>query len=86
MKKIHSIKTIITLCTLLLALCACAKSYPVHEAEIVQIKPPLSLLEPLPIPSFTGSSNEDLLLYTLTLEENLSLCNARLSAIKKSVE
>lgn len=86
MKKIRSIKTIITLCTLLLALSACAKSYPVCETEIQYIKPPLPLLEPLPIPPFTGSSNEDLLLYTLTLEENLTLCNARLSAIKKSME
>lgn len=70
----------------LMSLCACAKSYPVYETELQYIKPPLSLLEPLPIPVFTGSNNEDLLLYTLTLEENLSLCNARLSAIKKSLE
>lgn len=79
-------KKYLLFCIGLFALCACAKPYPVHETEIVQIKPPLSLLEPLPIPSFFGSTNEDLLLYTLTLEENLSLCNARLSAIKKSVE
>lgn len=85
MKKIRSTKIILTLCTLLV-LCSCAKPYPVHETEIVQIKPPLSLLEPLPVPSFSGSTNEDLLLYTLTLEENLTLCNARLSTIKKSVE
>lgn len=70
----------------LVALSACAKSYPVYETEIVKIKLPLPLLDPLPIPSFTGQTNEDLLLYTLILEQNLSLCNARLSAIKKSVE
>lgn len=86
MKKIRSIKTIITLCTLLLALSACAKSYPVCETEIQYIKPPLPLLEPLPVPPFIGTTNEDLLLYTFTLEENLSMCNARLSAIKKSME
>lgn len=67
------------------ALSACAK-YPVYETETVQIKPPFPLLEPVPVPSFAGSTNEDLLLYTLTLEQNLTLCNARLSAIKKSVE
>lgn len=66
-------------------LSACAKG-PVYETEIVKIKPPLPLSDPLPIPSFTGQTNEDLLLYTLTLEQNLNLCNARLSAIKKSVE
>lgn len=70
----------------LLALCACAKPCPVYETEIQYVKPPLPLLESLPIPPFTGSSNEDLLLYTLTLEENLTLCNARLEAIKKSAE
>lgn len=70
----------------LLALCACGKPCPVYETKILTVKPPASLLEPIITPSFTGSSNEDLLLYTLTLEENLSLCNARLSAIKKSVE
>lgn len=70
----------------LLVLCACTKTYPVYETQIKYVKPPLLLLEPLPLPSFTGTTNEDLLLYTLTLEKNLSLCNARLSAIKKSVE
>lgn len=70
----------------LLALCACTKPCPVYETQIQTVKPPLPLLEPLPIPPFTGSTNEDLLLYTLMLEENLSLCNARLSAIKKSME
>lgn len=55
----------------LLVLCACIKTYPVYETQIQSIKPPLLLLEPLPIPPFTGSSNEDLLLYTLMLEENL---------------
>lgn len=70
----------------LVVLCACGKSYPVYETQIQSIKPPLPLLEPLPLPPFTGTTNEDLLLYTLMLEENLSLYNARLSAIKKSVE
>lgn len=70
----------------LLALCSCAKPYPVYETEIIRINPPLSLLAPVPVPPFSGSTNEDLLLYTLILEENLSLCNARLSAIKKSAE
>lgn len=85
MKKIRSIKTIITFC-ILFALSACAKPYPVHETEIVKITPSPLLLEAFPMPPFSGSTNEDLLLYTLSLEQNLSLCNARLSAIKKSVE
>lgn len=76
-------------CFLLLgfsALSACGTSYPVYETQIQYIKPPLPLLEPLPLQPFTGSTNEDLLLYTLSLEENLSLCNAHLHAIKKSME
>lgn len=85
MKKIRSIKTIITLC-MLLALCACAKSNPVHETEIVKITLSPLLLAPLSVPPFSGTTNEDLLLYTLTLEQNLNLCNARLAVIKKSME
>lgn len=85
MKKIRSIKMVIALFTLFV-LFACGKSYPVYETETVRIKPPLSLLEPVPVSPFTGSTNEDLLLYTLTLEENLNLCNTRLSVVKKSVE
>lgn len=65
---------------------ACSKSYPVYETEIVRVTPPAVLLEPLDLPSFAGTTNEDLLLYTLTLEQNLHLCNARLEAIKKSLE
>lgn len=66
------------------ALCACAKPYPVYQTEIQTVRLPLSLLEPVAVPPFSGTSNEDLLLYTLMLEENLSLCNARLEAIKKA--
>lgn len=68
------------------ALLACAKPYPVYQTEIQTVMLPLSLLEQVAVPSFSGTSNEDLLLYTLTLEENLSLCNVRLEAIKKSME
>lgn len=80
-----------SLCLLLLAgfclgLSACANSYPIYETELVKITPPSSLLEPLPVPAFDGTDNEDLLLYSLTLKQNLQLCNARLEAIKKSVE
>ena len=71
---------------LCLGLSACAKSYPVYETELVRITPPAYLLEPLPVPPFTGSDNEDLLMYSLTLKQNLQLCNARLEAIKKSGE
>lgn len=71
---------------LLCALSACANPYPVYETKIEYVKPPLPLLEPVTVPPFAGHSNEDLLLYTLTLEESLYLCNARLDAIKKSVE
>lgn len=65
---------------------ACVKPYPVYETNIHEIKAPQFLLEPLPIPPFIGETNEDLLLYTLSLEENLSLCNARLHAIKMHME
>lgn len=67
-------------------LCACGKSHLVYKTDIQLVKAPQFLLEALPLPSFTGSTNEELLLYTLGLEENLSLCNARLHAIKKSME
>lgn len=83
MKKV--LKFVSILCALL-APSACAKSCPVYETELIRIKPPLSLLEPVSVPLFSGTTNEDLLLYTLTLEQNLSLCNARLNAIKKSAE
>lgn len=69
-----------------LGLSACAKSYPVYETELVKIMPSPLLLDPFPVQPFTGSDNEDLLLYTLTLKQNLQLCNARLEAIKKSAE
>lgn len=82
--KLFFYKTIL-LC-FVIVLSACAKSYPVYETEVIRITPPLSLLEPLPVPSFAGITNEDLLLYTLALEQNLHLCNARLEAIKKSLE
>lgn len=71
---------------LCLGMTACSKSYPVYETEFVRITPPAYLLEPLPVPLFTGSDNEDLLLYSLTLRQNLQLCNIRLEAVKKSVE
>lgn len=65
---------------------ACSKSYPIHTAEVVRITPAPMLLELFPEPVFSGSTNEDLLLYTLSLEKNIRLCNARLEAIKKSTE
>lgn len=68
------------------SLCACVKPYSVYETEIQTVKLPLPLLEPIIVPPFSGTSNEDLLLYTLTLEENITLCNARFEAIKKSME
>lgn len=68
------------------ALSACSKPYPVYETETVKIKPSPLFLEPFPLPPFTGTTNEDLLLYTLSLEQNMKLCNARLEAIKKSAE
>lgn len=82
--KLFFYKTIL-LCVVLI-LSACAKSYPVYETEVIRITPPMSLLEPLPVPFFAGSTNEDLLLYTLTLEQNIQLCNNRLESIKKSIE
>lgn len=81
-----SLCLLVLLAGLCLGLSACAKSYPIYETELVKITPPPSLLEPFPVPPFTGSDNEDLLLYTLTLKQNLQLCNARLEAIKKNAE
>lgn len=68
-----------------LSMAACSKPYPVYETEIVTMAPPAYLLEPFQVPSFTGDTNEDLLLYTLNMRQNLQLCNARLEAVRKSV-
>lgn len=82
--KLFFYKTILLFFVLVFS--ACAKSYPVYETETVRVMPPAMLLEPLHVPSFTGTTNEDLLLYTFTLEQNIQLCNVRLKSIKKSIE
>lgn len=69
---------------------ACAKP-TVYTTETVKITPPEILLQEVPIPALSAEAgqavtNEDLLLYTLNLEQSLHLCNARLNSIKKSME
>lgn len=65
-------------------LSACAKTSAV-QYEVVSAVPPAVLLEPFPLLPFDGQTNEDLLLYTLSLQENVRLCNERLHAIQKSI-
>lgn len=77
------------LCRALPVLCfcllsACAKT-PAVQYEVVTAAPPAVLLEPFPLLPFDGQTNEDLLLYTLSLQENVRLCNERLHAIQKSI-
>lgn len=77
------------LCRALPVLCfcllsACAKTSAV-QYEVVTAAPPAILLEPFPLLPFDGQTNEDLLLYTLSLQENVRLCNERLHAIQKSI-
>lgn len=64
---------------------ACSQKI-IHDTQIVTIKPANALLEPIHIEPFQGNTNEDLLLYMLTVEKNIHLCNAKLEAIKKSIE
>lgn len=73
-----------------IVLAACAKP-PAYTAETVKITPPKILLQEIPMPSLQMEAgqkvtNQDLLFYTLNLEQSLTLCNAKLSAIQKSME
>lgn len=82
-------KTVFFLPICLLVL-GCAK-HPVYTSQAVKITPPKLLLQEIPMPVLQVESgqkvtNQDLLFYTLNLEQSLTLCNARLSAIQKSVK
>ncbi len=75
-------------CVLLFCLVSCAKT-PIYTTETVKQPVPEILLQEVPLPVMRtnqDATNEDLLLYALELEQNLTLCNARLNAIKKSME
>lgn len=68
----------------------CANS-PAYTTEAVKIALPKILLQEVPMPALSVEAgqtvtNQDLLFYTLNLEQSLTLCNAKLSAIQKSVE
>ncbi len=76
------------LCVLLFCLVSCAKT-PIYTTETVKQSAPKILLQEVPLPVMRtnqDATNEDLLFYALELEQNLTLCNARLNAIKKSAE
>ncbi len=75
-------------CVLLFCLVSCAKT-PIYTTETVKQPVPEILLQEVPLPVMRtnqDATNEDLLFYALELEQNLTLCNARLNAIKKSAE
>lgn len=75
-------------CVLLFCLVSCAKT-PIYTTETVKQPAPKILLQEIPLPAMRtnqDATNEDLLLYALELEQNLTLCNARLNAIKRSME
>ncbi len=75
-------------CVLLFCLVSCAKT-PIYTIETVKQPAPKILLQEIPLPAMRtnqDATNEDLLFYALELEQNLTLCNARLNAIKKSME
>ena len=75
-------------CVLLFCLVSCAKT-PIYTTETVKQSAPKILLQEVPLPVMRtnqDATNEDLLFYALELEQNLTLCNARLNAIKNSAE
>lgn len=75
-------------CFLLFFLVSCAKT-PTYTTETVKQPVPKILLQEVPLPVMRinqDTTNEDLLLYTLELEQSLTLCNAWLNAIERSVE
>ncbi len=75
-------------CFLLFFLVSCAKT-PTYTTETVKQPVTKILLQEVPLPVMRtnqDATNEDLLLYALELEQNLTLCNARLNAIKRSME
>lgn len=71
-------------------LLSCTKS-PAYTTDIVKISPPEIFLQEVSMPALPielgqAVTNQDLLFYTLSLEQSLTLCNAKLSAIQKSME
>ena len=75
-------------CVLLFCLVSCAKT-PIYTTETVKQSAPKILLQEVPLPVMRtnqDATNEDLLFYALELEQNLTLCNARLNTIRKSME
>ncbi len=75
-------------CVLLFCLVSCAKT-PIYTTETVKQPAPKILLQEIPLPAMRtnqDATNEDLLLYALELGQNLTLCNARLNTIRKSME
>ncbi len=75
-------------CVLLFCLVSCAKT-PIYTTETVKQPVPEILLQEVPLPVMRtnqDATNEDLLLYALELEQNLTLCNARLNTIRNVAE
>lgn len=49
----------------------------IHQTEVTELKPLLSA--PVAVPVMQGNTNKDLLVYVLSLENALRLCNAGLA-------
>lgn len=66
--------------------CGCSGN-PVTRVEVVRVRPPAVLLEPVPEPEppRTGATNGDLMNYTLDLQDALAAAQADKDAIRKFV-
>lgn len=76
------------LCLCLLWLAGCSQAAPqvVVQTEILRLSPPPALMEICPKPVWDGTTNGDLLMYALNLENALDGCNAKLEALRRWVE
>ncbi len=64
------------------ALTACSQN-PVVVTESVPVLPPAAMIQPVPEPAYTGTTNEDHLNYTLDLRAALRECNAQFEALRQ---
>ncbi len=69
----------------MLSLNACANK-TVYQEEVITLKPSNILFQPLEIPVFQGTTNEDLLFFALRLEKQVQICNERLTSISQLLE
>lgn len=73
----------LSLCLLWLAGCSQAAPQVVVQTEILRLSPPPALMEICPKPVWDGTTNGDLLMYALELQNALDGCNAKLEAQRK---